>query len=207
MYGPCREKNDFFAVGLGEGCRGNGKRGWENHKRGNSGCVEACQTGTAEKTVPGNAVFLKQKGRGERDPHQGRPSRNSSMRVVFDSNIFISALIFPGSQADKAIQRILEGNDLLILSSVIIHQVLDVLSKKFSRDREELSKVAVNLADLALMVRPAIRLNILQDEPDNRILECAVAGNADVIVTGDKAMLDLRIFEGVRIISLRDYLS
>ena len=129
------------------------------------------------------------------------------MRVVFDSNIFISALIFPGSQADKAIQRILEGNDLLILSSVIIHEVLDVLSKKFSRDREELSKVAVNLADLALMVRPAIRLNILQDEPDNRILECAVAGNADVIVTGDKAMLDLRIFEGVRIISLREYLS
>jgi putative PIN family toxin of toxin-antitoxin system len=128
------------------------------------------------------------------------------MRVVFDTNIFISALIFPGSQAEKAILRII-GNDNLILSPAILKEVLAVLSKKFSRDREELSKVAVHLAYLALMVTPETRIEIFQDEPDNRILECAVAGGADLIVTGDKAMLELLEFEGIRIVSLRDYLQ
>jgi putative PIN family toxin of toxin-antitoxin system len=127
------------------------------------------------------------------------------MRVVFDTNIFISALIFPGSQAEKAIHRIL-GEDLLILSPAIIKEVLAVLSKKFSRDREELAKVAVNLTDLAFIVKPETRFDVLQDEPDNRILECALAGSADLIVTGDKAMLELGEFDGIRIVSLRDYL-
>jgi len=128
------------------------------------------------------------------------------MRVVFDTNIFISALIIPGSQAEKAIHRII-GEDSLILSPTILKEVLGVFTRKFSRDREELAKVAVNLAGLALMVSPETRIDILQDEPDNRILECAVAGGADLIVTGDKAMLELREFEGIRIVSLRDYLQ
>lgn len=128
------------------------------------------------------------------------------MRVVFDTNIFISALIFPGSQAEKAILRIIE-EDTLILSPVIIKEVLAVLSKKFSRDREELARVAVYLADLALVVNPERRIDILRDEPDNRILECAVTGGCDLVVTGDRAMLDLGEFEGVRIVSLRDYLQ
>jgi predicted nucleic acid-binding protein len=46
------------------------------------------------------------------------------MRVVFDSNIYISALIFPGSRADKAILRILDGEDELIISRAIIKEVL-----------------------------------------------------------------------------------
>jgi len=128
------------------------------------------------------------------------------MRVVFDTNIFISALIIPGSQAEKAIHRII-GEDSLILSPTILKEVLGVFTRKFSRDREELAKVAVTLAGLALMVSPETRIDILQDEPDNRILECAVAGGADLIVTGDKAMLELREFEGIRIVSLRDYLQ
>jgi len=47
----------------------------------------------------------------------------------------------------------------------------------------------------------------VKDEPDNRILECAIEGNADAIVTGDRALLELRDYTGVRIISLGDYLG
>ena len=45
------------------------------------------------------------------------------------------------------------------------------------------------------------------DEPDNRVLECAVAGRADAIVTGDRAMLKLRRFEGIEILTLRAFLT
>jgi putative PIN family toxin of toxin-antitoxin system len=60
---------------------------------------------------------------------------------------------------------------------------------------------------VGITVKPGQRLRIVKDEPDNRILECAVAGNAHVIVTGDRALLALREYRNVRIISLHDYLE
>ncbi len=60
---------------------------------------------------------------------------------------------------------------------------------------------------LGNIVATTQRLQLLRDDPDNRILECAVAGRADLIVTGDRQMLDLREFEGIRIVSLRSYLD
>ena len=129
------------------------------------------------------------------------------MRVVFDSNILIPALLFPGKHAEKAIFRIIEGRDQLLISKPIVDEVLKVLATKFVRDPEELARVAVLLADLAEMVHPRRRVRFLKDEADNRILECAVTGNADLIVTGDQAMLELRVFERVRLLSLRAYLD
>ena len=51
------------------------------------------------------------------------------------------------------------------------------------------------------------RPRLLRDDPDNRVLECAVAGHADLIVTGDRELLDLKEFEAIRIVSLRSYLD
>lgn len=129
------------------------------------------------------------------------------MKVVFDTNIFVSALVFPGGRGEAALQRILEERDELVLSKPIIDELLGILERKFSRDAEELSHVAVFLSELSLTVKPRQRLSVVKDEPDNRILECAIAGHAQVIVTGDRALLALGEYRGVRIISLRDYLD
>lgn len=82
-----------------------------------------------------------------------------------------------------------------------------MLARKFARDAEELARVAVFLSDAATMVRPRRRLKVLADEPDNRILECALTGRASLVVTGDQALLALREHAGVRIASLRQYLG
>ncbi|MBI3610203.1 MAG: putative toxin-antitoxin system toxin component, PIN family [Nitrospirae bacterium] len=129
------------------------------------------------------------------------------MRVVFDSNIFISALAIPGSQAEKAILRILSGHDTLLISQKILDETLSTLANKFSRDIEALSRVAVNLTEMSEMVTPRKRLKVLKDDPDNRILECALEGDADFVVTGDKEMLRQKHYGGVRIITLREYLD
>lgn len=129
------------------------------------------------------------------------------MRVVFDSNILISALLFPGGRAEAAVANILDGIDDLVISRPIILEVLSVLASKFSRDKEEISRVAVVLGEMGEIVEPSRRLSVLPDEPDNRILECAVGGNAEVIVTGDKAMLALGEYEGVQLITLAAYLD
>ena len=129
------------------------------------------------------------------------------MRVVFDTNIYVSALVFPGGRADAAVQRILGGIDVLVVSPAIINEVLGVLAEKFSRDREELSRVAVLLADIGEVVKPRLRLSVLPDEPDNRILEAAVAGRAAAVVTGDKALLALGAYRGIPILTLARYLG
>jgi len=129
------------------------------------------------------------------------------VRVVFDTNIFISAFVIPGSLAEKAILKMIEGEDSLSISKDIIHEVLSVLSLKFGRDREALSHVAVTLSGLAELVKLGGRVKIFMDEPDNRILECAIYGGADLLVTGDKEILQQREYKGVKIISLKEYLE
>lgn len=129
------------------------------------------------------------------------------MRVVFDTNIFISALTLPGGRADDAIIRIIDGEDTLVISREIIDEVLTVLARKFSKDAEALSRVAVNLAGMGELVSPSERLTVLDDKADNRILECAVAGKAEAIVTGDKAMLMLKRYQNIKIITLSGYLG
>lgn len=129
------------------------------------------------------------------------------MRAVFDTNIFISAFAIPGGRADAAILKAAEGAVHLVISRPIILEVLDVLARKFDRNPEELARVAVYLSELAEIVAPRSRLKVLRDEPDNRILECAITGKADAIVTGDQAMLQLGEYRGIRILSLKDFLD
>lgn len=129
------------------------------------------------------------------------------MRVVFDTNIFVSAFVFPGSRADAAVRRVLDGEDELVISRAIIDELLTVLARKFARDADELGRVAVFLTDLGVVVRPRGRVTILSDEADNRILECARSGHADLIVTGDRAMLALGRYQDIDIKSLRKYLG
>jgi putative PIN family toxin of toxin-antitoxin system len=129
------------------------------------------------------------------------------LKVVFDTNVLVSALTFPGGRGEEALRRILDERDELLLSKPILDELLSVLARKFARDAEELAHIAVFLGELATSVKPGRRLNILRDVPDNRILECAVAGHADAIVTGDRALLALGGFRGVRLMSLREYLD
>ena len=129
------------------------------------------------------------------------------MKVVFDTNILVSALVFPGGRADIALRRIIEERDRLLLSKPILDELLGILARKFSRDAEELAHVAVFLSDLSIVDKPRRKFAILADEPDNRILECAVTGDADAIVTGDKALLELKTFRKVKLLSRRAYLE
>ena len=128
------------------------------------------------------------------------------MRVVLDTNIYVSALALPGGAADDAMHALLEGRCTALLSEPILGEVLGVLGRKFARDSEELARVALFLSELTERVTPRSRLSLLADEPDNRILECAVAGRADLVVTGDHAMLRLGAIEGIAIVSLRRFL-
>ena len=132
---------------------------------------------------------------------------SGSVKVVFDTNVFVSALTLPGGRGAEALGRIIEGQDNLAFSKPILDELLSVLARKFARNREELARVAVFLSSLGERVESNESLEVLVDEPDNRILECALAASAATIVTGDRDMLALRSFKDVRILSPSEYLK
>jgi putative PIN family toxin of toxin-antitoxin system len=129
------------------------------------------------------------------------------MRVVFDTNVYVSALVFPGGRADAALRRAIEREHLVLISKPMVGELLGVLARKFARDGEELARVALFVDDLCETVAPHVAVADLRDEADNRILECALAGSADRIVTGDRATLDLGAWRGIRIMTVAAFLD
>ena len=129
------------------------------------------------------------------------------MKAVLDTNIFVSALALPGGQAEKALSAAAEGRFDLAISKPIIHEVVEVLARKFDHDTEALARTALFLAELGTLAHPRKTLRILSDAPDNRILECASTAHAQAIVTGDRAMLALKEYKETRILTLRAFLD
>lgn len=126
-------------------------------------------------------------------------------KVVFDTNVYISAFITRGGKAEQAWKFALEGRVEVCTSVAILTEMAGKLRDKFHW-RDELIKATIkHIAKTAKVIKPSLKINILADEPDNRILECAQGADAEVIVTGDKHLLDLVAFEGIKIIRIADF--
>jgi putative PIN family toxin of toxin-antitoxin system len=128
------------------------------------------------------------------------------MKVVFDTNIFISAFIIPGSQAERAFLLARRRAFQLFTSVPILTETAQKLRDKFAQSEPEIKQALQIIGRTAAVLKPAIKVNILADGPDNRILECAVESHADIIVTGDRHLLRLKKFAGIPIVRLVDFL-
>jgi len=128
------------------------------------------------------------------------------MRVVFDTNVFISAFLVPGGNADRAFRLARERYFSLVTSVPILTETANKLRDKFDQSDGDVQLSLKIISRAATIVRTVRRIDVISDEPDNRILECAIEAGADLIVTGDRHLLALRKFEGVAIVRLADFL-
>lgn len=129
------------------------------------------------------------------------------MRIVFDTNIYISAFITPGGRGEAAYQRAVNGEVELVTSVPILTELARKLKEKFHWDDDRIKAAVRHVAAAAVVVKPKERLAVLADEPDNRILECAREAGAELIVTGDRHLLDLGTCEGAAIVTLAAFLD
>ena len=130
--------------------------------------------------------------------------------VVFDANVWVSSALQPGSVPDRAVDVVRSGAARSVISEELIAQVRRTLSgPKFTLPPDAVDRIEAEVRQLSLLVHPTIRLAVIAaKELDNRVLECAIAGNADVIVTGDrKHLLPLGQYDGIPILSPRDFLD
>jgi uncharacterized protein len=128
------------------------------------------------------------------------------MKVVFDTNVFVSAFIVPGSRSEHAF-LLAQHRTIALTSSVpILTETARVLRTKFHQSEKAIAAALKLSSRAATIVRPVRTIAVLDDLPDNRILECAVMAQADVIVTGDQHLLKLKEFEGIAIVRVADFL-
>ena len=128
------------------------------------------------------------------------------MRVVFDSNVFVSAFVIPGSQGERAFLLARSGRFALHTSVAILTETARVLRLKFGQDDADIRQALRQISRAAVVGKRASKLRVVADEADNRLLECALEGKADLVVTGDRHLLKLRRFEEIPIIRLADFL-
>lgn len=128
-------------------------------------------------------------------------------RVVFDTNVYISAFLTQNGRAEEAYLLAVRKKFQLYTSVPIITELASKLRTKFLWDDEAIKKAVKHVSSVATVVKPTVKLSILSDEPDNRILECAKTADAHFIVTGDKHLLVRKEFEGSRIVTIAEFLG
>jgi uncharacterized protein len=129
------------------------------------------------------------------------------VKVGLDTNVLISGFNFPGSKPARILELVAMGELANCISEPILDETARILAGKFLWSPAAVAEAIFWLRTFSLVVIPRKRLAVIHDEPDNRILECAVSGKFDLIITGDKHLLGLKAYRGMAIIKPADFLE
>ena len=135
-------------------------------------------------------------------------SKRTDIRVVFDTNMIVSALNFPGNER-LMLELALRGRFEFYLSRFTQEEVAGVLTCKFDWDEERTAQALQGIENAATVIDPPRLPEMIEGgHADNRVLECAVAANADYVVTGDRRyLLPLGEYQGARMVNAPRILS
>jgi len=131
------------------------------------------------------------------------------MRVVVDTNILISATGWDGNEREL-IRHASNGEISLLISDEILSEYLEVIHRdRFSfLDKNRVKRFILLLLEFCEVIEVKTKVNVITSDPDdNIVLACAKEGNADIIVSGDAHLLDLKKWSGIRIITCSELLK
>lgn len=130
------------------------------------------------------------------------------MKVVLDSNVFISALLF-GGKPRIIFNLAISGKIELIISESILEEIFEVLLRpKFMLTKSFVKEFTRELEEIAELVEPKRKVKVVKTDPDDdMIIECAIEGKVDYIISGNKDLLDIKSFEGIIILTPLDFLN
>jgi putative PIN family toxin of toxin-antitoxin system len=117
--------------------------------------------------------------------------------------VLISALF--GGPPELVYRAALRGQFRLITSPALLVELAQALREKFHLSEGNITAYVRQIARHSTVVRPTMKLSVVEDEPDNRVLECAVTGRADLVVSGDRHLLRLGVYSGIPIVRPVDF--
>ena len=133
------------------------------------------------------------------------------MRAVVDTNILVRALIMPHGTVGPVLQRLRTGGFTLLYSHSLLDELVDVLNRprigrKYGLDQDDIKTAWPLILLRGEAVTPTQSITACRDPKDNKFLEVAVTGRAEVLVSGDEDLLVLHPFEGIPIVTSADFL-
>jgi conserved hypothetical protein TIGR00305 len=130
------------------------------------------------------------------------------IKIVLDTNILISAILFGGNPR-KILSLIIDNKIQGFISPFIIFELKEVLRKKFNFPLEILEELEELIKEKFIIVYPKKTINLIKEVlADNRILECAVEAKADFLISGDtKHILKIKKINKTKIVSSSEFLE
>ena len=123
------------------------------------------------------------------------------LRVVLDTNVYVSAFNHKERQIFQIWQQAVNNNYILLVSPPIIKEIAETLRDVFNWEEKEIIRHLKLVVKIGKIITPKTILSVIQEDlEDNRILECAVDGKASIIVSGNKHLQRLKIYEGIAVI-------
>jgi uncharacterized protein len=135
------------------------------------------------------------------------------IRAVFDTNVIVSGLTTVSGSPHDVLDDWVRGDVVLIISEAIVDEVSGVLRRPFFHEKRHVGETDVfrirqSLLSDAIVISPKKCLRVIPADPsDDRILECALDGDAEYVVSGDHHLLELREYQGIQIVSPREFLA
>lgn len=122
--------------------------------------------------------------------------------MVLDTNVLVSAFVFPGGPPEAVYRRVLSGEATVIVSRPLLAELGRVLVDKFDWEPAHAEEVLAQLLRIGELVEPRESVDDISDDPaDNRVLEAAAEGEADLIVSGDRHLLTLGSWREIPLVS------
>jgi uncharacterized protein len=129
------------------------------------------------------------------------------IRVVADTNVLISALMF-GGLPGTFLELVVAKSISLVTSVVLLDELEEKLWFKFHMSADDAKLVRRKLATVAEVITPAAMLHVIVEDPDDdRVLECAIEGSAQYVVSGDRHLLKLGSYASIPIVTVRQFIN
>lgn len=128
------------------------------------------------------------------------------MTVLLDSNILFSGILF-GGNPQKILDQVTQKIIFACTSPILIEELMEAFRKKSSLANDQLLMIKDGIENQFKVVNPRKQINICRDPNDNRVLEAGVEGDCDFIITGDKDLLELKSYKGIKIVTPGTFLE
>ena len=123
------------------------------------------------------------------------------MAVTFDTNVLLSATLWDGSVAQKLLFDLIRQNVKIYSSTAILSEYQEILKRDFDFFDEDVVEIMEKILVFVTLVNPTMTVNIVKEDfDDNKIIECALESDSKYILTYDQHLLNLKEYQGIRII-------
>jgi putative PIN family toxin of toxin-antitoxin system len=136
------------------------------------------------------------------------PIESKKPRVVIDTNVFVSGLNFAGKPGE-ILELFIKGDIEVFISPFILSEIERIFRERFKWGEGNIHRVLNRIKRQTILVHPKNKVSVIKEnDADNRILECAIEGRVQYLISGDrKHLLPLKEYQRIKILSPAEFLK